>query len=99
MDAGEIAYLVSRLAIAAIATFLSILLWSRTRDLAWMLIVVGVISSYIEVVSGLLSKLGLIDEAKLSFAGFPWGRILLSNAPYVFLCAALLVMIRRKRLR
>jgi hypothetical protein len=99
MSAGEIAYLVSRLATAAIAAFLAIVLWSRTRDLAWMLIVIGAISSYAEIIFNLLVRLGIVDETRFGFFGLPLGRILLSNLPFIFLSAALLVMIIRKRLR
>jgi hypothetical protein len=99
MNTGDIVLLVSRLATAAIAAFLAILLWSRTRDLAWMLIVIGVISSYADILFDLLSRLGLVDESRFAVFGLPLGRILLSNLPYFFLCAALLVMISRKRVR
>jgi len=91
--------LVSRLATSAVAAFLAILLWSRTRDLAWMLIVIGVISSYADILFGLLARFGLVDESRFALLGIPVGRILLSNLPYLFLCAALLVMISRKRIR
>ena len=99
MSSGDTVLLVSRLATAAIAAFLAILLWSRTRDLAWMLIVIGVISSYADILFDLLSRLGLVDESRYNLLGLPLGRILLSNLPYLFLCSALLVMIARKRIR
>jgi hypothetical protein len=99
MNSGDTILLVSRLATAAAAAFLAILLWSRTRDLAWMLVVIGVIASYADILFDLLGRLGLIDEARYSFLGIPIGRILLVNLPYFFLCAALIVMIARKRLR
>jgi len=99
MNAGETVYLVSRLGTAALAAFLAIVLWSRTRDIAWMLIVIGAISSYADIVFSLLSQAGLVDEARFELFGLPIGRILLSNLPFIFLCAALAIMIRRKRLR
>ncbi len=98
MSPGDTVLLVSRLATAAVAAFLAILLWSRTRDIAWMLIVIGVIASYADILFGLLSQLGLVDESRYSLLGIPIGRALLSNLPYLFLCSALLVMIRRKRI-
>ncbi|MDA8425030.1 MAG: hypothetical protein M0Z80_02745 [Treponema sp.] len=99
MNAGEIVYLVSRLSTAAAAAFLAILLWSRTRDLAWMLIVIGAIASYADIIFGLLSRLGIVDESRYAVFEIPVGRILLSNLQYILLCAALVVMIRRKGLR
>jgi hypothetical protein len=99
MSAGDTILLASRLATAALAAFLAILLWSRTRDLAWMLIVIGVISSYADILFDLLARLGLVDESRYSLLGLPIGRILLQNLPYLFLCSALIVMISRKRVR
>jgi len=99
MSVGDTILLVSRLAISAAAAFLAILLWSRTRDIAWMLIVIGVIASYADILFGLLAELGLIVETRYSWFGIPLGRIILSNLPYLFLCAALLIMIRRKRVQ
>lgn len=98
MSSGDTVLLVSRLAISAVAAFLAILLWSRTRDIAWMLIVIGVIASYADILFGLLAELGLVNEARYTYFGIPLGRILLSNLPYLFLCAALLVMIARKKI-
>ena len=97
MNTSDTVLLVSRLATAAVAAFLAILLWSRTCDIAWMLIVIGVIASYADILFGLLAQLGLVDEARYSYRGLPIGRVLLANLPYFFLCAALIVMIRRKR--
>jgi hypothetical protein len=99
MSAGTIALLVSQLATAAVAAFLAIVLWSRTRDLAWMLIVIGVIASYAYIVFDLLGRLGIVDEERFKLLGLPVGRIILSNLNFAFLIAALVVMIRRKRLQ
>jgi hypothetical protein len=99
MSAGDTILLASRLATAAVAAFLAILLWSRTRDLAWMLLVIGVIASYADILFDLFARLGLVDESRYALFGLPVGRILLSNLPYLFLCAALIVMINRKRVR
>jgi len=97
MSTGMIVYLVSRIVIAATATFLAIILWSRTRDIAWMLMVIGTIASYADIIFSLLVSFGIIDEAGLSPWGLPLGRMLFSNLPYLFFCAAFLIMIIRKR--
>jgi len=99
MGLGDTVLLATRLGVAAIAAFLAIVLWSRTRDLAWMLVVIGVIASYAEILFDFLSRLGIVDEARYTVFGLPLGRMLLANLPYLFLCAALVVMIRRKRVR
>ena len=99
MDTGSIVYLVSRLLVVAVAAFLAIILWSRTRDLAWMLMVIGTVASYADILFDLLVKFGLLDEAGFSPFGIPLGRILFSNLPYLFFSAAFIVMILRKRVR
>lgn len=68
MSVGILVYLVSRLVVVAITAFLAILLWSRTRDLAWMLIVIGAVASYADLLFDLLVRFGLLDEAGFS----PW---------------------------
>lgn len=99
MDTGSIVYLVSRLLVVAVAAFLAIVLWSRTRDLAWMLMVIGTVASYADILFDLLVKFGLLDESGFSPFGIPLGQILFSNLPYIFFAAAFIVMIRRKRVR
>jgi len=45
MDVGEVMLISSRLAFGAVASFLAIVLWSKTRDVAWMLIVIATIAA------------------------------------------------------
>lgn len=97
MSLGILLYLVSRLIVVAVTAFLAIVLWSRTRDLAWMLIVIGAVASYADLLFDLLVRFGLLDEAGFSPLGIPLGQILFSNLPFLFFSAAFVVMILRKR--
>jgi hypothetical protein len=99
MSSGEIIYIVSRLAVMATAAFLAIVLWSRTRDVAWMLVVVGTVAGYTDVLYSTLVKFGVIAENFGSYAGIPFVAILFSNLPYLFFCIAFIVMIVRKKFR
>lgn len=99
MGTGTIVYLVSRLLVTALAAFLAIVLWSRTRDLAWMLIVIGTIASYADILFDLFVQFGLLDEAGFSPFGIPLGHMVFANLPYLFFSAAFVVMILRKRIR
>ena len=92
-------WLVTRFAMAGIMTFLAIILWSRTRDVAWMLIVIGAVSSYADLLFDLFTRTGLVDEGKLVLFGLPVARIVFSNLPYLFMSAAFIVMIARKSRR
>ncbi len=99
MNAGDIAMLVSRLAVMAVAAFLAILVWSRTRDIAWMLVVIGTVAGYADVLYSTLTRVGVIAEDAGSVAGVPLAAIAFANLPYLLFSIAFLVMIARKRLR
>jgi hypothetical protein len=95
MDSSQLIILVSRLAIGAVACFLAILLWARTRDIAWMFIVFGTIASYADIVYGILHVFGI----RINSVAFKWGGIfdiLLPILPGVFYILAFSVMISRK---
>jgi len=95
MDSGQTAYILSQLAFGAVATFLAIMLWSKTRDAAWMLIVLGTIISYIEIVYSILNLFG-IDGSKLFLVGsVPLISFILPLLRMVFFIAAFIIMIIR----
>jgi len=95
MDAGEVLFIVSRLTTGALAAFFAIMLWSKTRDIAWMLMVIGTIAAYVETVYSILSLLGLAG-AQLSIGTVPVAAILLPNLRTGFFIAAFVVMVVRK---
>ena len=63
MDAGQTMYISSQLVFGAAAAFLAILLWPRIRDAAWMLIIIGVIITYVENVYSILKMFGIGIDA------------------------------------
>jgi len=95
MDAGEVLFIVSRLTTGALAAFFAIMLWSKTRDIAWMLMVIGTIAAYVETVYSILSLLGLAGD-QLSIGSVPVAAILLPNLRTGFFIAAFVVMVFRK---
>ncbi len=86
-----------QLVVGAIATFLAILLWSRTRDAAWMLIVIGTIAHYGALVFSGLELLGLVSLDGLVVSGVPLGRVLISSLPMLFFIGAFIIMVARNR--
>jgi len=96
MISGNIAYIISRLALGAISSFLAILLWSRTRDTAWIFVIISAIIGYVEVIYSILNLLGIISENILSEKMILIISILLSCIPTVFIIAAFAVMALRK---
>jgi hypothetical protein len=95
MDTGEVLFIVSRLSTGALAAFFAIMLWSRTRDVAWMLMVIGTIAAYVETVYSILELFG-ITGARLSIGSVPVAAIVLPNLRTGFFIAAFVVMVVRK---
>ena len=95
MDLGQLIYIICRLFLGALATFLAILLWSRTRDTAWMLIIIGTIVAYGESIYYIVNLLG-VDNKDLFIGSMPLLSILLPCLPVVFFTAAFAVMVFRK---
>ena len=96
MDTGELIYIASRLVLGAAAAFLAIMLWSKTRDVAWMLVVIGIIAAYIETVYSILDLFGLVEKSLVVVGSVPLASIVLPNLPTVFFIAAFGVMVLRK---
>ncbi len=88
--------LASRLAVTAIATFLAIAVWSGTRDAAWMLIVIGIIAGYADILFSLLVEFGLAPQKLPLLGDFPLLAIIFSTIPWLFFSAAFIIMIRKK---
>ena len=101
MEFAEISVLI-RLAVGAVATFFAILLWSKTRDTAWVLVVIGTLISYTEIIFSTLVDLKIVrPDAFFLFGleGFPVLHTVLVNLPLVFYAAGFIVVISRRRLR
>ncbi len=96
MDAGEIIYISSQLCVGALSSFFAIMLWSKTRDVAWMLIVIGTIAAYVNTVYSILNFFGIVGDTVLSIGSVPFTSILLPVLPPIFFIIAFLVMIIRK---
>ena len=96
MDSGQLIYTICRLVLGAVAAFFAIMLWSKTRDPAWMLMVVGAIASYAEVVYSILVLFGASGGNILSVGSMPLASILFPCLPVIFFIAAFAVMVFRK---
>jgi len=96
MDSGQIVYTISRLGLGALASFLAIMLWARTRDVAWMLMVIGIIAAYVETVYTVLTLFGIGGGNIFVIGSVPLAAIMLPNLPMVFFIAAFAVMVVRK---
>jgi len=96
MDSGQMVFVYSRLILGALGAFLAIMLWSKTRDMAWMLIVIGAIIAYIEIVYSILELLGITAYYGLFIGSVPLAAILLTALRMIFFIAAFLIMVVRQ---
>jgi hypothetical protein len=99
MDIGEIVFIGSRLLFGALASFFAIMLWSKTRDVAWMLMVMGTIAAYAETVYAILDTFGIGGDQQIRLGSIPLVSIILPNLPTAFYIAAFVVMVARKSRR
>ena len=95
MDSGQIIYVFCRLILGAAASFLAIMLWSKIRDVAWMLLVIATIASYVETVYAILKLFGIGGDILL-IGSLPFMSIVLPCLPTAFFIAAFAVMVVRK---
>ena len=96
MDTGLLVYVLSRLSLGGIASFLAIMVWAKTRDTAWMLIVMGVIATYGETIYSILNLFGVNSGNMLAIGSISLLSILLSCFPMLFFIAAFAVIAVRK---
>ena len=99
MGTIDLVLVISRMVLGAVCTFLAIILWSHTRDTAWMLVIVGVIVKYGEIVLSAFGIFGLVPERIIIIPGVLTIETLLALVPLCFFAAAFLVMILRNRFR
>jgi hypothetical protein len=96
MDSGQVIYIISRLALGALASFFAIMVWSKIRDVAWMLMVIGTIAVYVETVYSILNLMGITGDNIFVIGSVPLISIILPCLPTIFFIAAFAVMVVRK---
>jgi hypothetical protein len=87
----------SRLALGAFATFGAIMLWSRTRDLAWTFLIIAAVLTYADIVLATLLGFGILAEDLLSYRGVPVLQIALADLPLLFAGLGFVLAASRKR--
>jgi hypothetical protein len=95
MDTGEIIFIFSRLILGALTAFFAVMLWSKTRDAAWMLMVIGALAAYVSNIYSILEMIGITDTMTVTVGSVPLAAILIPNLPAVFILSAFLVMLTR----
>ena len=96
MDSGQAIFIISQLILGAAASFLAIMFWSRTRDIAWMLIIIGAIVAYVEIVHSILSFFGMGGDDLFLIGSVPLISFVLPLLRMAFFISAFTIMIVRQ---
>ncbi len=97
MSVPDFILMLARLILGAIATFLAILVWARTREAAWVLVVAGVLAMYAGIVYGTLEQFGIVSDETFMVSGIPVGALVVQNLPVLLFGAAFTVFLLRRR--
>lgn len=99
MAVPEFIVVLSKLVLGAVATFLAILVWSRTRDAEWVLVVAGVMASYAGIVYSALKSFGIVAEDAVVVSGIPVAELVAQDLPALLFIAAFAAFLIRRRAR
>jgi hypothetical protein len=97
MDIAAFSSEAVHLLVGAFATFCAILLWSRTRDVAWTLLIIAAIISYADIVLSTLRRFGVLEQNLFVYNGVPLGSLLLANLPLLLSGVGFLLASSRMR--
>ena len=93
---GQMIQMITSISVGALATFFAIVLWPRTRDAAWMLVILGTIFQYGLTIYQVLELVGVAKLQLGNEIADALVRSLMLNVPLILYTVGFLVMIRRK---
>lgn len=92
----DLVEIIVRLVVGAFATFLAILLWAKTRDTAWMLLIMGVIVEYGEIIYTTLKIFGVVPADVYLIPELVRVDLVLLNLPLLLFGIGFLIMLLRR---
>jgi len=95
MAVRDIIIILSQISFGAIASFLAILYWSHTRDIAWMLIIISVIVQYGQIMYSTFKLFGILGGDIFVIRDILDLGTLLSVIPLIFISSAFIVLLVR----
>jgi hypothetical protein len=97
MESAELIGIVARLVFGALTSFMAILLWAKTRDTAWMLLIMGVIVEYGEIIYTTLKLFGVVPAEVYLIPDILLVDVILVNLPLLLFGMGFFVMLLRSR--
>ncbi|QTQ10866.1 hypothetical protein HRI96_00850 [Treponema parvum] len=95
-NAVIILYIV-KFVLGGLAAFLAIMLWSKTRDPAWMSLVAGAVTGYTGIMFNMMLDLGIITAGGVEVFGIPLSVLVFTAVPSLFFILAFALMLIRSR--
>ena len=92
-----IIFYIVKLVLGGLLAFLAIMLWSKTRDPAWMALVAGAITGYTGLIFNMMLDLGIVTAGKIEFYGIPLSVLIFTVVPSLFFIFAFILMLIRSR--
>lgn len=86
-----------KLVIGFMAAFTSVMLWSKTRDGAWLSMVLGVVFLYLETLLEILDSFGFIIYKSFNFGEIEILPLLFNVLPFLFFTLGLVIFLLRIR--
>ncbi len=87
--------IIARLITGAFCTFLAILLSSKTREPAWLFMIIGIVCFYAQIVLVTLESFGIFNTNEL-ILGLPMIKLATENIPLLFISIGLIMAIVTK---
>jgi hypothetical protein len=81
------------------ATLTAVLLWSKTREPAWLFIVLGTVFLYSEIIFNTLDSLGLSKFYLFTVYGISLVEIIFASFPFLFFTIGFIIFLTNKRRR
>lgn len=95
MEFPQLVLIIIKLIFGGLSSFFAILLWSKTRDLAWMSLVCASLCTYAAIVYDVLENLGIIPADIWTFYGVSLASLFFAIVPSIFYMLSFSIMLKR----
>ena len=86
-----------KLILGFVAAIVSLMLWSKTRDGAWLSMVLGVVFLYMKTLLNVLNSFGFISYDSITVYGIVLIPLLFETLPFLFFTIGMVIFLLRIR--
>lgn len=80
-----------------LAALISVLLWSKTRDSAWLTVVLGVVFLFLETLFEVLDAFGVEMYKEIQYGDIEILPLIFGTVPFIFFGLGMLIFLLRMR--